>query len=405
MKTTGRYIITVLLFTMLSSLVSFSQTAVYQALLHSGALKKRGEIESAIRIIDEALSVKSDYRLLLERGEIHLSAGNLAGAENDFTAASRLYESSGSFGLARIYASRKDAARSLAFLEKNLSSPLKVSERRIFSDNFLHSIDNTTEWRRFWATDRYSDNERLLAEVEYLTGMGKGAEALALTTEKQSISGSAELILAGALASYHTGNYTSAINLLTSAAASEVPSGRKSRLLADSYLASGNFRQAMSYYSKLIDGEETDPALFIRRAECYLGLADYRRSLADIDFYLTLYPADNNALLLAGTISLSSGDPNGALTYLNRNLEANPDSREAFRSRGNVWSSIRMWEYAVSDYSMVLDLDPFDGETWLSKGISLLNMGKTDEACHDFRIALRQGNRKASEYINRSCIR
>jgi Flp pilus assembly protein TadD len=54
---------------------------------------------------------------------------------------------------------------------------------------------------------------------------------------------------------------------------------------------------------------------------------------------------------------------------------------------------------------MSLDLDPENSEAWLNKGIALANSGNTDDACHDFRIALSLGNKRATDYISRYCIK
>jgi Flp pilus assembly protein TadD len=59
----------------------------------------------------------------------------------------------------------------------------------------------------------------------------------------------------------------------------------------------------------------------------------------------------------------------------------------------------------MQDYSMSLDLKPGNSDAWLNKGISLLNSGKTDDACHDFRKSFSLGNKKATEFVSRYCIK
>jgi Flp pilus assembly protein TadD len=54
---------------------------------------------------------------------------------------------------------------------------------------------------------------------------------------------------------------------------------------------------------------------------------------------------------------------------------------------------------------MSLDLDPGNSDAWLSKGVSLVNSGKTEDACHDFRRSFALGNKKAVEYISKYCIK
>jgi tetratricopeptide (TPR) repeat protein len=384
---------------------SFAQSGAYDLLLRASVLREAGNLTGALALLNDATDIKSDYRLCLEKGEIMLAAGDMESAEGEFIKASEIAEASGTFGLARVYASSGDAARAIFFLEKNIRSPFKVSERRIMTDRHLHTIDNSAQWRLFWGTGRYSEAETLLSEVEYLISIGRSGDAYSRVQEVSDRAESSDLIYAKALASYSAGHFHTAINLLNSASAGKIPAERRNRLLAESYLSLNDYRQASAFYSKMIVDEVVDPAIFLGRAQAWSGLSDSKRALSDLDYYLKLYPGNDTALRLAAKVSSASGDNNSALIYLNRSVEANPGSREAYLSRGEAWFSIRMWDHAVSDYSMALDLDPNDSELWLKKGISLLNSGKTDDACHDFYTALRQGNRKAAEYISRSCIK
>ena len=71
----------------------------------------------------------------------------------------------------------------------------------------------------------------------------------------------------------------------------------------------------------------------------------------------------------------------------------------------NSYLLSKSWDYAAQDYSMSLDLAPGNPDTWLKKGIALVNSGKTEDACHDFRQALSLGSKRATEYISRYCIK
>jgi Flp pilus assembly protein TadD len=54
---------------------------------------------------------------------------------------------------------------------------------------------------------------------------------------------------------------------------------------------------------------------------------------------------------------------------------------------------------------MALDLDPDNADAWLNKGIALVNSGRAADACHDFRKALSLGNKKATTYISKYCLK
>jgi Flp pilus assembly protein TadD len=85
--------------------------------------------------------------------------------------------------------------------------------------------------------------------------------------------------------------------------------------------------------------------------------------------------------------------------------QAYPSEPQCYIDRANSYFLSRSWDWAIKDYSMSLDLQPGNAEAWLNKGISLLNSGKVSDACFDFRRSLSLGNRKATEYISRHCIK
>lgn len=405
MKKISKPVIAAIISFLLIPAYSFAQAGVYDLLLRASVLREAGNTTGALAVLSEASDLINDYRIYIERGEIYLATGDLKLAEDNFLRASGIAENSASFGLARVYASAGDAAKAISLLEQNLRSPFRVNERRVMTDRHIHKIDNSGQWRIFLSKDHYSEEEVFLSEVEYLISIGKKDEAYAMVHDVDDKSEFGELIYAKALAAYYSGNYSMTISLLNSPSAANIPEERRSRLLADSYLEMNDYRQASVFYSKLINDEVLEPEVYLKRARAWSGLSDSKRSQADLEYFLKLFPGDNNALRLAAEVSSASGDSNSALTYLNRNVEANPGSIEAYLLRGELLFSIRLWDRAVSDYSMALDLDPTDSEAWLKKAISLLNSGKTEDACHDFYRALRLGNRKAAEYISKNCIR
>lgn len=400
----GRFIFPLLLLALICP-PGLAQPPVHDALLRSAALRESGNIAEALVIIDGTLGTYNDYRLHVAKGELRLGENNPEAALESFLRASDLKPAAGSFGLARVYASRGDAVNALRYLEENIRSEFRVRERSCHSDPFLQRIDRTPEWRRFWSSERYNEAEKLLSEVEYLSGRGRSAEALVLVNENmQLFAGFPEYIMASALTRYNTGDCAGAVNML-----SRFPRGpmsdRAGVLMAKALLASGDFRRAVTAFTGLITEEYPDREIFTGRAEAYLGLKDFRKAIADIDYYLTIKPDDAAALKLGGRVAAASGDGNLALRYLNRVIDGNPSDREGYVERGKAWSEAGMLNNAVMDYSMALDLDPIDGELYLNKGILLLRLGNTDQACHDFRMALKYGNRRAAEFINRNCIR
>jgi tetratricopeptide (TPR) repeat protein len=108
---------------------------------------------------------------------------------------------------------------------------------------------------------------------------------------------------------------------------------------------------------------------------------------------------------MAGKAESVSGNNLNALKYFSENLKLHPNDSECYVDRADSYFISKSWDWAIKDYTMSLDLDPGNSDVWLNKGISLLNTGKTDDACHDFRKSFSMGNKRASEYISRNCIK
>jgi tetratricopeptide (TPR) repeat protein len=127
--------------------------------------------------------------------------------------------------------------------------------------------------------------------------------------------------------------------------------------------------------------------------------------MADLLRYLDYYPGDKKAISLAGKVESASGDNLKAIEYFSKNLKLHPEDPDCYIDRANSYFASKTWDNAINDYSMSLDLKPDNSDIWLNKGIALLNIGKSADACHDFRKSYNIGNKRASEYISNYCIK
>ena len=383
---------------------SVNSQPVVDYLLKAKAATDSGKPEFAIDLLNQAVSEIKDSRLYIERAAANLMKGDYSAAIIDFNEANTLAPSAGEYGLARIYAIKGDAKTSLFHLEKNMNSSFRKSEKEIMLDPAFASIENKPEWRRFWQKDWYSAIEEGIAEIEHYIILHEGDEPAALLLElKKEYPGNDELIYADALISLSSGRNTDAVNKLT--AISDRINEKYIRLMAKAQIAASNPAGASDSYSRLIESGIADAGLFILRAKCYLKTGEYEKALADIEKYLVYYPSDKLALSMAGKAESVSGDNLNALKYFSENLKLHPNDSECYVDRADSYFISKSWDWAIKDYTMSLDLDPGNSDVWLNKGISLLNTGKTDDACHDFRKSFSMGNKRASEYISRSCIK
>ncbi len=392
------------------SVLIFSELAhgqsVLDYLLQAKAFSSSGRPEQSVLILTEALAKQKDSRLLLERAEAFILKGDYSGAIADYNSANDLSAQSGEFGLAKVYAVKGDAATSVYHLELSMKTGFKRSEKEIMLDPAFSRIENRPEWRQFWKKDWYTVSEEKISEIEFYASNGKIEEASAVLNDlKKSYPGSATAKYAESLVDLSAGRFTSAVKTLSELLASEPDNEKYLKALARAQENLENPAGASVTYSKLLSLDVADAELLTLRAECYRKTGETDKAIADIGKYLTLYPDDRKALSLAGKLNASSGDNLKALKYFSDNLKNNPNDPQCYIDRAGSYFSARSWDWAVKDYTMALDLDPANSETWLNKGIALLNSGRTDDACYDFKKSFSLGNKKATDYISRHCIK
>jgi len=391
-------------FSVITALTAGQKPVFY--LMKGKALLEEGKPDEAAALLTGALMEKQDASFYLWRAEAYLIKGDYSSAVDDFSSANKLIPSSGEYGLARIYAIRNDAATAVYHLELSMRSPFRKSEKEILTDPSFSLLENKPEWRQFWKKDWYTTPEKSLAEIEYNISTGNINEARnALRTLRSSYPDDFVTGYSSALLSISDSKYPDAVKTLTQILA-EYPDNEKClRLLASVQESTGNPAGALSSYSRLIDLNVPDPELLISRAGCYRKTGETEKAMDDIARYLEFYPGSKKALSIAGKTSSAAGDNIRALSYFSENVRLHPNDPECYIDRANSYFMSRSWEWAAKDYGMSLDLQPGNSEAWLNNGISLVNLGKTEDACFNFRKAFNLGNKKSTEYLSKYCIK
>ena len=392
------------LLTLVAASVNGQATVDY--ILKAKALTEGGKAGQAEELLTKTIASVNDSRLYSERAEARLINGDLSGALNDFNVANGLAPNSGEYGLARIYSMKGDASTSVYHLERNLASPLRKSEKEVLLDQAFGQIENSAEWRQLWKKEWYSKSEKSLSELEYYISAGKIGEAQSILKEIRSeFPESDDASYGEALIGLASGKYTDALRLADGLSVSYPESEKYLRLLAKSQAGASNPSGASLTFTRLIEMGVADAQLYIQRAECYRKTGEIEKALADVAKYLDLYPENMAAISLAGKLQASSGDNLKAIDLFSGNIKLHPNDPECYIDRADAYFVAKSWKWAANDYSMALDLKPGNADAWLNKGITLLNSGQTEDACHDFRRSLSLGNKKAAGYISRNCIR
>jgi tetratricopeptide (TPR) repeat protein len=397
--------VVVLFWILLGTGLVYGQQTI-DCILKARALSEAGKPEQAISLLSQSIGGTKDSRLFTERAEADILLGDYSGAIGDYNEANKITASSGEFGLARIYALKGDAGTSLYHLEMSMNSPYKRSEKEILLDPAFGTLENRQEWRQFWKNEWYSKTEKSISEIEFYVSAGKIEEAREIVTDlKNNVANGPDILYAGSLVNVAAGKYSEAMKVLPGLISSNPGNEKYLRLMAKAQTGLSDPAGASLTYSQLIGSGVADAELMVLRAECYRKTGETEKAMSDIRKYLEIYPENETALRLAGKFTANLGDNIQALEYFSKNLKLHPNDPECYIDRANSYFISKSWDLAISDYCMSLDLKPSNSDVWLNKGVALLNTGKVEDACHDFRIAFRQGNKRVADYISRNCIK
>jgi tetratricopeptide (TPR) repeat protein len=313
---------------------------------------------------------------------------------------------SASLNLARAYADMGDVGLSIQHLENHLISDFKTEERKLLLDPHLEKIENSPEWRRLWKTDWFTSLEKGISEIEYQIGRGQVFEARsALKDLSFFYKKSPEINYLSGILSYGEGDYKSAVGFLSDAIAGDYKEYKVWLSYINAQKESAAYLNAVSACNEAMEIYPDRSELYLLRLECNRKAGERQKALNDAKLILQLYPNNEDAIRNAGKLAYENKQYTESLKYLSINIKNQPGNSQYFTDRASVYMATRSWDFAVYDYSMALDLQPMDGEAYYNKAYALLQLGKTEDACHDLKLALKYGNRKASSLINKNCIK
>ncbi|HCC69681.1 MAG TPA: hypothetical protein DEQ09_00795 [Bacteroidales bacterium] len=370
------------------------------------AYMDRSMFSQAIALYSEALEKHDDYRLLTGRGNALLMTGKTKEAINDFNRANILKPGSGYMGLARAFALKKDIGNTVANLQYHLESDFRMPRREILLDKHFSFLENRAEWRQLWKTKWHTRLEEAVNEIEYYVSTGKLKEAEGVfVLVKDVYREQPEILYLHGLIESAKNNSSEALQYLVKAVADGNTDYSAWKLYIELLQINGNYIGAANECDRALSNYPEQTELIFMKSENLRKANDRDRAMEEAEKYLFLYPDDEKANRQAGLIAGEKGEYNKALRYFSKNTDNFPGNSQCFTDRANIYLKLKSWDAAVYDYSMALDLWPRNGDAYYNKGVALINTGKTEEACHDFRMALRYGNRKASGMISKHCIR
>lgn len=378
----------------------------YETILRAVSLSERGEVNEAADLLAATGEQTSAYDFLTVRGDIFIKASRIKEAKRDFMAAENLRQGSGMYGLARCAAAEGDAKAAAAYLEAHLRSPYRKSEPEILLDKTFSQVSSSPEWKALWKKDWYKGYERKSWEIDHYLRIGRTDLAEESWRELSAVYPDMPVTdYCNARIIMSKGRYRDAAEILARLTAGREVPAVWLYALAEARAGEGSWYAAASVCTRLMEAGQPDPQLLLQRSRLLLKAGDRDAAKRDMVKYISVDPENTEALGLIGKTYAEEGAIYEALPYLNSNVEKHPGEPSAFRLRGDAWMAARSWEMAVEDYTMSLDLDPENAGVNLNLGIALISCGKADDACHYLRKAKKLGEKSASGYLARYCIK
>ncbi|MCG8410532.1 MAG: tetratricopeptide repeat protein [Bacteroidales bacterium] len=159
---------------------------------------------------------------------------------------------------------------------------------------------------------------------------------------------------------------------------------------------------AIESVNTLIRKEKYNTNNYILKLKLLVANKQFNQSLQLSNTLLVLMPNNADLLLFNAQSHYKTGNHISALKSINRSLEMN-SSKNAFELRGDIYMESKTYKYAEFDYSMFLDIDPYNGNIYAKKGMARFKQGDTRGACYDWKKAKRYGSYLGVKYIEKYC--
>ena len=178
------------------------------------------------------------------------------------------------------------------------------------------------------------------------------------------------------------------------------PEYRKQRIII--YNNFKKYSDALNDADKLVRLEPENIHNYITKAEMLFETKQFEKSAELTELLMKVYPQSPDLLYLKGKSYYMDKDYFSALKAVNTCMQIRTN-KEVFELRGDIYFATNTYEYAIRDYSMYLDIEPYNGDIYAKKGFARLQTGDKKGACSDWKKGKRYGSYEAMEYLERYC--
>lgn len=381
-----------------------SQVSADDLYMNAIVLSKNSDNEKAIEALNKAkISDNSNEKIYFLLGECYYNNFEYKTAADNFNKSYKLKNNNALYKIAECYSQLDKPYKSVEYLKLYLETKDKLLKSEIRSNKAFRNIEDSKAWINLWKEKHYNNYEKKLDDAKYLISKEDYANAFNIL-DKLLIKNNKRyraLEMRGDILN-HTSDYKNAAKDYLAASGIKKKNIRYKIKAADAWFKAEKYKRSFELYKLIIEENPFEIDILINKARTELFLSENSNAQNTITSYLKHFPEDPTALNISGMIFYSEKDYINALIKFNLCLKIDQSKPEYFINRGDTYSAVKMFENAVYDYSMALDLNPKQAEVYYKRGITNLNINK-NESCNDFKEALRMNYHKANDYIVRHC--
>ncbi len=378
-----------------------------EAYLRAQAAMQQKQYAEVTREIQSVFRNERTSAMYFTLGESYYSSNKYSDAVRAFVMADSLKTSpDAQLYIARAYAMTTQPAKSAEWLQKYLGQREKLTESELQLDPALEKIEHSKEWKTLWNKEWYNKVDRKIAEAMVLAKRKKYTEALnIIDVEIANNSSSAKLYalrakIYEAMEQYEAAfeSYNAAIRLRNNNSGYYADAAQLAVRIKKYDVALDDMNRAVRLDPYRLD-------LYLQRAAVFRMAGRYDEARDDLNFYFKYLPSDAKAIYQLGIAEIEAGNALAGIEYFTTLIDRDQTSADYYMARASAYIKTDSYKMANEDLSQVLDLNPKQSEAWLQKGIMQYKLNDTENACYYWRKALDLGNKDASGYIYKYCIK
>ena len=382
--------------------ILFSQNIPVNKLKAYGDID-HGNYQSAMDTLNILLQDEPNQELYLAKANVLYLLGNFTEAFLYCGKADKLNSSASSELKLKIYLKLDDYEKVKASLENNLRSKYKIPLFKLFNNPDFSGIYNLNLNDFILSGNFYSQTEKQIYQIQRLINSEKENQALFILDEMLSRNQNvADVHYLKSKLLFQNGDDFGALQAVNSAVSLDKsnPEYRKQRI--NIYSKFKRYNDALSDAEKLVRLEPGNTQNYITTAELLFETNQFEKSSELTESLMKIWPQDPDLLYLKGKSYYMKEDYFKALKAINACMDIR-SNKEVFELRGDIYSVTNTFEYAIRDYSMYLDIEPYNGDIYAKKGLARLNAGDKKGACYDWKRGKRYGSYEAAEYFEKYC--